>query len=433
MRDKLFPLIKIAGKPYLPHPGQKLLHEAVDNHRFVIAVCGRRFGKTTAAVMETVYQAIQPGDSFGPPLVYLVSDTYDHSRKMFSQAAQILTRLMPDKGGKKRVDVQKRAGYIELLDTGAKIFVKSADNPSSLAGDGVSFAVIEESSFVSDYAMEVLFPSFLERKGKMLAIGTPDRSDTWFKRAFDLGLTGEDDDYYSIQLPSSTNPLIDEKELERLREKTSTDEYRKYYLAEFVNLEDNPLAALVSSAIIHKEPVPPLPGRKYVAGVDLADRVDYTAVVIVDVTEKPYKVVKVDRWKGIGYEATGKKVADLLKRYNNARAWVDNTGIGYRAVGDITAHYGNIVRVTFDIYNKMKMFDEVAAHLDNGDLELLEGHLVDELRILRAIQRTKGVSYEAPRGAHDDLAMALFLASNGFNASYHVPSNHAISGFKVTI
>lgn len=428
MRDKLFKLIK-----YEPHPGQKLLHEAVDNHRFVIAVCGRRFGKTTAAVMETVYQVLHKGDEFGPPLVYLVSDTYDHSRKMFGQAASILTRLMPEKNGKKRIEVQKRAGYIEVLDTGAKIFVKSADNPSSLAGDGVSFAVIEESSFVSDYAMEVLFPSFLERKGKMLAIGTPDRSDTWFKRAFDLGFTGEEDDYYSIQLPSSTNPLIDPEELERIKKKTSTDNFRKYYLAEFVDVDDNPLAGLVANAVVNKEELPPLNGHKYVAGVDLADRNDYTAVVIVDVTEKPYKVVKVERWKGIGYEATGKRIASLLKKYNHARGWVDRTGVGDAALPHITKHYGNIVPVVFTQKEKMNMFDSLAAHLDRQELELLDGHLVDELRNLRAIQTTKGISYAAPNGAKDDVAMAMFLAGKGFVTSYYVPSSLAISGFRVSL
>jgi hypothetical protein len=36
--------------PYKPRPLQRILHRAMDTHRFVVAVCHRRFGKSVLAV-----------------------------------------------------------------------------------------------------------------------------------------------------------------------------------------------------------------------------------------------------------------------------------------------------------------------------------------------------------------------------------------------
>lgn len=412
---------------YEPHNGQRRIHSLVDSHRFTTVVAGRRTGKSFSAAAESAYQLLQAGDKFGTPTVYLVSDTHAHTTKVFHQVSAKLQRHFP-----KLIEQVYQKDRIINLTNGAQLFSRSAENPASLAGDGVSFAVIDEASFVDNYAVEVLMPSLLERKGKVLAIGTPDRHN-WFKDWFDLGLIGED--YASLQLATSSNPHIDPAEIEKERKRRSTEFFARYYLAEWVDAAETPLAALISSAVVHKEPAPPDQYRRYVAGVDLADRIDFTAVVVVDITQKPFRVVDVQRWQGVGYEATGKRIAEVLRSYN-AQGYVDRTGVGDAAIRYITQHYGNVVPVVFTLREKMGMFDTVAAHLERQELELLDAnHLVEELRILRATEVSKGVSYAAPDGAHDDVAMALFLASKGFQ-DFSIWDNirhPSLSGFRLPI
>lgn len=424
-REALFKALK-----YVPHDGQMQAHALMEDKRFVTVVCGRRFGKTKLATYEVIYQALQADDQSGAPVCYVISDTYQHAGKIFNELTRIFQReLKPF-----LENIQRKDRVIELK-SGAQIYAKSADSPASLAGDGVTFAVVDESGFVDDYAIEVLLPSLIDRKGKLLAIGTPDRSDTWFKRHFDLGL-GDQEDYGSLQLPTSSNTSISflAEEIEKERARMNEEAFRKYYLAEFLDLDENPLARFLHFAEIHKQPQGAMHGRRYVAGVDLADRSDYTYVLIVDVTETPYRIVKTERWRGTGYEATGKRIAELLRRYNNAVAYVDRTGVGDAAMPHITRHYGNIYPVVFTQKEKMNMFDTVSTYLERKELELLDANnLIEEMRVLRATQTARGITYAAPPGQKDDGVMALFLAGKGFKTDYFIPKGLGLGGFRAAI
>ena len=44
---------------YTPRPYQKVLHELIDNHRFVVAVCHRRFGKSYAMTQHFIREALK--------------------------------------------------------------------------------------------------------------------------------------------------------------------------------------------------------------------------------------------------------------------------------------------------------------------------------------------------------------------------------------
>ena len=45
--------------PYKPREPQLKIHEAMDNHRFVVGVAHRRMGKTVAALNELIKRAMQ--------------------------------------------------------------------------------------------------------------------------------------------------------------------------------------------------------------------------------------------------------------------------------------------------------------------------------------------------------------------------------------
>jgi phage FluMu gp28-like protein len=412
---------------YKPHPGQIAIHNLIDEFPVVSAVCGRRTGKTYSAAYEAIYQALQPGDEAGAPVVYIISDTYSHSKKIFNP---VMTLFEQHKLLSRFLDKVYRKDQILLLKGGAEIYSKSADTPASLAGDSVSFAVIDEAGFVNDDAIEVLRPAFAARSNpKRLNIGTPDRSDTFFYKEYQLGMA-DSSIYSSITLPSSSNPLVSSSYLENERSLYSDSYFRKMYLAEFSQVDNAPFSDLVNRIDLLDGPEEPKAGHKYVAGIDLADRNDDTVVTIVDVTNKPYKLVNIFSWRGLGYEVTGVKISALLKKYNYAHGYADRTGVGDAAVSFITREYGNITPIVFSLSAKQTMFDSLYTHLEKRELLLYNNEkLINELRNLRAIQRTKGVSYQAPPGLHDDFAMSLFLATNGFKRQFGIPKNIGLGGY----
>lgn len=414
---------------YKPHSGQLSVHNLIDDYPVVTAIAGRRMGKTYLSIYEGIYQALQAGDNAGPPTVYIVSDTYAHSRKIF---LPMLHQFETNKLLSRFLDKAYRKDQIITLKGGAEIYAKSADTPQSLAGDSVSFAVIDEAGYVNDEAMDILRPAFAARKNpRRISVGTPDRNDTFFKREADFG-ESDSEEYATIYLPSSVNPLVSDSYLEKERKMHSDQYYRRMYLAEFSSIDGAPFGAMVDNLELVEGPRDPVEGHRYVAGVDLADRQDYTVVVIIDVSEKPAKLVFMDRWRGYGYEKTGEKIAELLKRYNNAYAYADRTGVGDAAIGFITRHYGNVQPVVMTMQEKQSEFDIIYSALEKGDLLLYnERVLLNELRNLKAIQRSKGISYEAPKGLHDDAVMALFLAGRGLRKRTALPRRVKIGGFRV--
>jgi len=380
---------------------------------------------TTASIYEAIYHLLQGEDIHGKvPFIYIVAPTYvDAEYRIFRPIVKMFNSTPALEVFDAKDKVRERMLY---LPNGAELWCKSADNPSSLAGDNVSFAVIEEAGFIDDEAIEILRPSFAARKTeKRLNIGTPDRADTFFRKEFDLGISGEMG-FSSINLPSDTNPNVSKDYLEKQRKLEGDTKYRKYYLAEFIDLDSNPFSGLLTDEVIDGEEQEPIPGHRYVAGVDLGQRHDYTVVVVVDVTDNPARVVKVERWNGLGYPVTGKKVADILKSYR-AYAYVDETGVGIAAINDIRRHYGSLEGVNFSLQSKEIMFDDIYTGLETKSLRLYNNDvLIRELRNLRAIQRSKGVSYEAPSGQNDDTVMALFLAGKGLKRTVTLP--RALSG-----
>jgi phage FluMu gp28-like protein len=394
---------------YRPHPGQVAMHAALDDPEVRRLVClyGRRAGKTHGARFEAIYQALQPPDQFGPPLVYVVSDTYAHAKKLFMAAmVECTTKLAP------LVDKVSLSDLTLRFKTGAEIHTKSADNPASLAGDGVKFAIIDESGFVNDYAIEVLMPALSEREGKVLAIGTPDHPN-WYRTWFYAGLDGREGQR-SLQLPTSVNPHFPAVELARL-ERTMPDRlYRKYFLAEFVDDEGALFKReLLARRLIHT-PEDPKDGHTYVAGVDLARTIDFNVVSIADVSVTPARQVHLERWNATSWEHTVARVIELLRYYNGAHGYVDATGAGDPVFELMEREYANVTAFKFTSASKPPLVENLALTLERGMLELLIDEAQhNEMGAFQAKSTSTGTRYEAPSGQHDDIVIANALLARG--------------------
>ena len=215
---------------YSPHDGQLKLHYPEKDARFFVFVCGRRFGKTWAAAMEATFVASQPNKK-----IWVVGTSYKKARLIFREIWKNMVIGKED-------DVEKcseKDMYIRFR-WGTTVEGMSADNPSSLVGEGLDFLIIDEASKVSPKVWDMyLSPTVVGRKGKVVFITTPQGYD-WVYDLYALGK--KDKDWYSAQLPSWVNQhefpdgKYDQAVLERKRN-MSNELFDQEFGAQFTSLE----------------------------------------------------------------------------------------------------------------------------------------------------------------------------------------------------
>lgn len=196
-----------------------------DPTRFRVLVCGRRTGKSNFAIKNTLYEALQAPK--GSAVVYVAPTQ--------AQARQICWEALLDEGR----DLIKSA-HVNAMDitmhTGTKIHVRSAENPDTLRGLKLHFAVIDEAAFCPKEELwtKVLRPALADLKGRALFISSPDGRN-WLYDLYQLGMSGKDKDWKSFHFTTFDNPTIDPAEIEAARKTLSTHAFNAEFMASFNN------------------------------------------------------------------------------------------------------------------------------------------------------------------------------------------------------
>lgn len=200
------------------HPRQREI--ALDDARFKVAACGRRFGKTRLGAALCIMTAGQRGRA------WWVAPTY----KVGQVGWRLLSRMAQQVPG---ADVQKAERLI-TFPGGGEIYVRSADNPNSLRGEGLDFVVLDECAFIHEDAwQEALRPALSDHKGRAMFISTP-KGQNWFYRLWLRCADPTQEEWRGWRLPTSDNPYIDPAEIEAARISLPERVFRQEYLAEFL-------------------------------------------------------------------------------------------------------------------------------------------------------------------------------------------------------
>ena len=158
---------------YKPHPGQLNIHNTPENVRFVVACCGRRWGKSLAAAREAEALVTQANKS-----VWIVAPTYSTSERIFRIVYDdlIIKHNLPTR--RKSLNEQ----YIEF-EWGSVIEGKSAEHAESLIGAGNHLVVIDEASKMNLKKIFEMYlrPTLSDTKGKCLMISTPEGFDGFYE------------------------------------------------------------------------------------------------------------------------------------------------------------------------------------------------------------------------------------------------------------
>ena len=182
---------------YTPHNGQLKIHYPEKKARFVVAVCGRRWGKSVCASKE-----IEAVLNCPKTRSWVVAPTYQTAEKVFREVWHtIIANPDPTKNiGTRRASYKDM--YIET-EAGSTFEAKSADNPNSLVGEGLDLLILDEAAKQKKIAWEMyLRPTLSDRKGRAIFITTPEGYN-WVYDAYVKGQ--QDNEWLSFNSPSWEN------------------------------------------------------------------------------------------------------------------------------------------------------------------------------------------------------------------------------------
>jgi phage terminase large subunit len=141
--------------PYQPTAYQQALHAALARHRFVVAACHRRFGKTVMAVNHIIFESLRhPGHSYA----YCAPFRYQAK----SVAWAVFKEYLAPVPGVTFMEAE----LVIKLPNGSTIRLMGVDNADGVRGMGFNGMVADEvTDMVSDAWTLVLRPTLSRTKG----------------------------------------------------------------------------------------------------------------------------------------------------------------------------------------------------------------------------------------------------------------------------
>lgn len=408
-----------------PHPAQKKIMRT--KARVYTIAAGRRFGKSEMMAVLALYYIF-----YGKGDVIIFAPSYRQTKIIFKNAMRFLneSKYLRDF----TVSI-RRSPYpeIEFLN-GRALLAMSTHDYDMLRGYSAYVAILDEAAYIPDEAVtEVIEPMLLDKYGLMYKISTPVPGlKNHFYQTFKLGvLEGEKADsskqrsYISFRYTTFDNPHIDRRALEEWKKKLGEHSlaWRVEILAEFTTDAGLLFPYSLLDALKHEYNVSINPSRKYILGVDFAKSSDYTAVVGLDVTERPARVVYLNKWHTNNWLDNVEKVQALAARFPNPRIVCDATGVG-APLYELLRKRGLFVEGYFmGTHGKQKLISNLKLALEQrlvlfptNDVYPPIDDLIDELMYFQyKITEDGRLKLEAKKTHHDDYVIALALAVAGMS------------------
>jgi len=214
-------------EPFKFHPAQEQI--VSDPHRFRVARCGRRFGKSWLSAYEMLARAV----AIDKARIVYYGPTRDDARDiMWTILKDVCGPLIIGDPNESRLEMKIRNRH-----GGESLIVLYGWEALQERGKGVGvknhFAVLDEVSKYTNFEygwQEILRPTLMDVKGEALFISTTNG----FNHFYDLCNKELDDkDYKTFHFTSYDNPHLDPEEIEKMKEEMTEDRAAQEIYADF--------------------------------------------------------------------------------------------------------------------------------------------------------------------------------------------------------
>lgn len=419
------------------YPFQRKAVNEINDNRRVIVKAGRQVGKTTMVVGYILWYILFNEDK----TVAVLANKAATAREILARV-KIAYEALP-------MWLQQgvrtwNKGDIEL-ENNCRIMATSTAS-SAIRGFSISLLYLDEFAFVPSNIADEFFTSVYPTissgtSSKILISSTPNGMNHYYKMWTDAveGRNG----FIAIEANWRQVPGRDQRWADDQRSVLGEEKYLQEMECEFMGSAGTLISGMVLKSLTFRQPIAgsnivglnihaePVPKRSYIVTVDTSrgKGLDYSAFVVVDVTEIPYKVVCTYKDNEISPIVYPSIINKICKYYNEAYVLVEindnGQQISYSLFDDF--EYENILS-TMEVGKKMtltwshgkaekgirttKSVKRLGCSLmknliENRKLLVEDFHIISELSTFI----NKGTSYEADDGSHDDLVMCLVLFS----------------------
>ena len=419
-----------------PYDFQEKLIRNFHENRFNICKMPRQTGKSTTSVSYLLHYAVF-NDNVNIGILANKAATARDLLGRLQTAYENLPKWM------QQGIISWNKGSLEL-ENGSKILAAST-SASAVRGMSFNILFLDEFAFVPNHIADAFFSSVYPtitsgKTTKVIMVSTPHGMNHFYRYWHDAE-RGKNE-YVPTDVHWSEVPGRDDVWKEQTIANTSEQQFKIEFECEFLGSVDTLIAPAKLRALVYQQPettsagldvyVEPQKDHDYIISVDVARGVgkDYSAFVVIDITEFPHSVVAKYRNNDIKPMLFPSIIQEIGLKYNKAfiLCEVNDVGDQVAAILNFDLEYPNLLMCSMrgragqvvgqgfsgkktQLGVKMsKTVKKVGALnlktlVEENKLLFCDYDIMSELTTF--IQKSN--SFEAEEGCHDDLAMCLVI------------------------
>ena len=378
----------------------------------VVLRWARQTGKTTAlACLCIIHAALHPEET-----ALIVAPGLRQSMILGDKIRELLGHMTVE--CRQGIISQQRRTIFRFRNGSRIIVLPNSEN--QLRGFTAGLIVVDEAAFFHNDEVifrNILPPMLATTGGSLIVSSTPWGKNTVF---YQLNQDPEYEKHVVTWREAVSEGRYSEaflRQLEKTRE-ARPQVFRMEYEAEFIEEVDTwlsqDLLAKVCAEDLEYIPFEARAEGRFYAGVDLAERVDYSVVAVIRKTDH-LDLVHMRRFrKGTSLASVIGYLKVLGERWSRVRAvYVDKTKHGDYIIEDMEeAGVPNPEGITFTQTSKMEMAQLLKQRMAEGAFRMpFDRETLDELNVERyELTKTGRISFSHQDGTHDDRFWALALA-----------------------
>ena len=422
--------------PFKMYPFQEHIVRTIHDNRFTICKLPRQSGKSTTTVSYLLHYAL-----FNPNSnIAILANKSSTARDILSRV-QLAYENLPKWMQQGVINWNK--GNIELENK--SVIVAAATSSSAIRGGSYNIIFLDEFAFVPANIAEMFFSAVYPtissgQKTKMIIVSTPYGMNQFYKLWTDA--ENKRNDYVPIEVHWSEVPGRDEAWKEATIRNTSPEQFQQEFECEFLGSVNTLISPAKIKNMAYSNPIQsnagldvyenPKKDNTYVCTVDVARGVskDYSAFVIMDVTQMPFKIVAKFRNNEIRPLLFPHTIEKVCKAYNHAHVLVETNDLGQQIAEALQfeLEYDNLLMTTqrgragqilgagfsgrgsgfgVKMTKQIKKIGcaNIKTLIESDKIFINDFNIIEEMSTFIR----KGQSWQADEGSTDDLMMCLVI------------------------
>jgi len=340
--------------PFEMYNFQKQMVDTFHDNRFTICKLPRQSGKSTTIVSYLMHY-VMFNDNVNVAILANKSSTARDILGRLQLAYENLPKWM------QQGVLNWNKGSLEL-ENNSRIIAASTSS-SAIRGGSFNVIFLDEFAFVPNNIAEQFFSSVYPtissgKSSKVMIVSTPHGMNMFYKLWNDS--VNGNNSFQNIEVHWSEIPGRDEKWKEETIKNTSEAQFRTEFECEFLGSVDTLISASKLRMLSHNPPIHSRAGldifeqvqkdHHYCVTVDVArgDLNDYSAFVVFDTTQMPYRIVAKYKNNEIKPLVFPNIINEVAKNYNHAEILVEVNDIGGQVADTLQfdLEYDNLIMVS---------------------------------------------------------------------------------------